>query len=326
MRTHEAFVCDVTVGPDGSSRPAVWVLAARLAVFGLSGAALAAWLAGGVGGIAGLLGAAVAVCAAVAIAAWPWRGCRQCVVLERESIKETYVLAAPRRTPWQAVVAVHVNEGGGLIETNGVPIRIEPSVSGWRRLLRVVATRLGQAQPSVLSVADLEERLGVPFGTAVAAHPWGPRLALVGVALAGVGCVLLACRYGLLAVPFAMQPVSYLWLASVARPIAVEVTPTGLRERRLCRISRLVDWDSICGTDRTNDQITIITDQGRIRLGRANPERLQLADGIDRLLAAREQGLAPPRLEHLSDAALSPAREVDVETTIDRGLSRSDQA
>lgn len=326
MRRLEGFPCDVTLGPDGRKEHLGCRGAWPGAVVGLGGAFAAGYVALEFGSLAGLSVGLAAVFSTIVAIRHPRRGRRQVIVLDDQGIKECLVLARSRRTAWTDLTFVRIGESDGVIETTGEPIRIDQSVTGWRRLLRLVAQRLGHEAQGGLTDAELEELLGVPFGTTVGAPGLVPTLSVVSAVVLIATAIATASRgdggvaWGLLYVAL------FAILGSVAVPTSVTVTPGGLKQRTRLGLTTLVAWDSVCGTDRTNGQVTIVTDQGRIRLGRATPERLRLAEGIDRLLAARGQGLAPPRLEHLSDAALSPVREIDVVTTIERGLSRSDEA
>lgn len=326
MRIHDAFVCDVTVGPDGKKEPAGCRGAVLGAFVALGGYIAAVNTAIAAGPAFGLILAIAATSSAVMATKYPRRGRRHAIWLRDEGIREQFVLARTRRTPWNEVVGVIVEADRGLIETTGEPILVDASVRGWRRLLRVIAQRLGHEAPSGIGDAELEALLGLPFGTTVRAPGLVPTLSVISAVVLIAAGIANAWRGDGGLAWLLLYLALFALLGGLAVPTAVTVTSSGLKQHTRLGLTALVAWDSVCGTDQSNGRITIITDQGRIRLGRANPERLQLADGIDRLLAAREQGLAPPRLEHLSDAALSPAREVDVETTIDRGLSRSDSA
>jgi hypothetical protein len=238
----------------------------------------------------------------------------------------------PRRRhtiPWSAVRGVTISAEAAVVATDEGPLRLGPEISGWVALATAIEQRLDPSASTEAAPAELVPPEQVAAWLGLGDEPaLVCRLAIRPRGLAPLLAVVLL-NLGLLAFKHWQEPILWFGVAFALAGIVccfrltweVRATPEGI-EWRHPLLGRRFAWAGLWRLEQRQDTWVVQTRDGELYLPPDLTNLDRLLSAIRSAIAAREAGLALPRLGgEVPDTALSRAKAtVDAE----RGLSRGD--
>lgn len=274
-------------------------------------------LGAALGGLVGLLGALFIVVNQIVLGWW----------IGPDGVTELRLPWSRRHVAWDDIVSLTAVGRGVVLHGRDGTLTVGRGQANWRRAARLCADALGvpieaaDDQPA-MDEEQLVELLGTRVPRVLKPGSVDPGC-LLSLGLGLLLCFLVAGIFQpvllILALVYAGYPLSMLW-ASRKMPRRAVVTAAGIELGYLGR-TVFAAWPWIRALRRKGFYVVLETDAGDLGFVARGADR-DLLDGIERVLAARDAGLALPRLGEVPAAAISVVRSA--EAPVERGLSRGD--